>query len=70
MMVEIGFIIVLGILGGLLIANQIIHSFERRDLLNRLMARDLPELMTWENEQIKTKMFDKIPKKKDPYVNL
>ena len=48
-------ILVLGVVCGLLIANQIIHWRERGELLDRLMARNFPELVTFQKERATVK---------------
>lgn len=45
---------------GLIVFLKVQHWMESKDLLNRLMARDLPELLSWENEKRKLKIPDKI----------
>lgn len=44
----IGVLVFLGIIHGF---SLVVHLRERRDLLDRLMARDLPEFKTWEVEE-------------------
>ena len=49
-------LILIVILGVLMIANQVIHWKERGDLLDRLMARDLQELVNFQIERTRAKV--------------
>jgi hypothetical protein len=44
------------VLCALLLANQYMHYRERGDLLDRLMARNLPELATFQIERERAKV--------------
>lgn len=61
-------IVVIGILGLLLIVTHWVHWRERGDLLDRLAARDYPELVTWRNEEHKTKNPDKFKREDENLV--
>jgi hypothetical protein len=53
------------VLCALVLANQFMHWKERSDLLDRLMARDLPELATFQIERERAKVKEQGPANAD-----
>lgn len=56
---EMMFILVF--LAGLIVFLEIVHVKERRDILDRLMARDLPELTVYQKERLATVKVEQNP---------
>lgn len=63
-------LVVLGVISIVFLLNQWIHYKEREALLDRCMARDLPELATFQIERRKAEIPDKIKRAEDDFERL